>query len=142
MVVLAQSGTPIDVNLTNRLPETYPAWIPVDMRVIGTTCSTCAQIVDTLVGDVERAMRLLVPQATQPFAAPVHTTEERFGRVPKAYIVCLQDNTIPTPLQWRMLADIPCDEVMTLRTGHSPFLSAPDHLVAALDHLAVGACAT
>jgi pimeloyl-ACP methyl ester carboxylesterase len=86
--------------------------------------------------DVERAMRLLVPQATQPFAAPVHTTEEHFGRVPKAYIVCLQDNTVPTALQWRMLADLPCDEVMTLRTGHSPFMSAPDHLVAALDHLA------
>ncbi len=84
-------------------------------------------------------MRLLVPQATEPFAAPVHTTEERFGRVPKAYIVCLQDNTVPTPLQWRMLADLPCDEVMTLRTGHSPFMSAPEQLVAALDHLAAPA---
>jgi hypothetical protein len=84
---------------------------------------------------VERATRLLVPQATQPFAAPVHTTEERFGRVPKAYIVCLQDHTVPTALQWRMLADLPCDEVITLRTSHSPFMSAPDHIAATLDHL-------
>jgi pimeloyl-ACP methyl ester carboxylesterase len=86
--------------------------------------------------DAERATGMLVPQATQPFAAAVHTTEEGFGRVPKSYIVCLQDNTVPTALQWRMLADLPCDEVLTLRTGHSPFISAPDRLVAALDHLA------
>src|SRR5262249_53489002 len=56
---------------------------------------------------------------------PEHTTGDRFGRVPKAYVVCLQDSTIQTAPQWRMLAHLPCDEVMTLRTSHSPLMSHP-----------------
>src|SRR6266487_4463360 len=28
-----QTGTPLSVSFTNRLPETYPAWIPVDTRL-------------------------------------------------------------------------------------------------------------
>ena len=33
MVVVAQSGTPLEVSFTNHLPDTYPAWIPVDTRL-------------------------------------------------------------------------------------------------------------
>lgn len=33
MAVVAQSGTPLQVTYTNNLPETYPAWIPVDTRL-------------------------------------------------------------------------------------------------------------
>lgn len=33
MVVVAQSGTALDVQFTNNLPETYPDWIPVDTRL-------------------------------------------------------------------------------------------------------------
>ncbi len=33
MVLAAQSGVPIDVSFTNHLPETYPAWLPVDTRL-------------------------------------------------------------------------------------------------------------
>jgi spore coat protein A len=33
MVVVAQSGTPVQASFTDRLPETYPAWIPVDTRL-------------------------------------------------------------------------------------------------------------
>ncbi len=33
MVLVAQSGTPLAVSFTNRLPERYPAWIPVDTRL-------------------------------------------------------------------------------------------------------------
>ncbi len=33
MVILAQSGTPLDVSYTHGLPDTYPAWIPVDTRL-------------------------------------------------------------------------------------------------------------
>jgi spore coat protein A len=33
MAVVGQSGTPLRVNFTHRLPETYPAWIPVDTRL-------------------------------------------------------------------------------------------------------------
>jgi spore coat protein A, manganese oxidase len=33
MAVVAQSGTPLTVRYTHRLPETYPAWLPVDRRL-------------------------------------------------------------------------------------------------------------
>ena len=33
MAVVAQSGTPLEVSFTHHLPETYPAWIPVDIRL-------------------------------------------------------------------------------------------------------------
>ena len=33
MAVVAQSGTPLQVSYTHQLPETYPAWIPVDTRL-------------------------------------------------------------------------------------------------------------
>jgi spore coat protein A len=33
MAVVAQTGSPVAVDYTNRLPQTYPAWIPVDTRL-------------------------------------------------------------------------------------------------------------
>jgi spore coat protein A len=33
MAVVARSGTPLTVNYTNALPETYPSWLPVDTRL-------------------------------------------------------------------------------------------------------------
>jgi spore coat protein A, manganese oxidase len=33
MAVVAQSGTPLTVDFRNDLPETYPAWLPVDTRL-------------------------------------------------------------------------------------------------------------
>jgi spore coat protein A len=33
MAVVAQSGTPLEVGFTHKLPETYPSWIPVDTRL-------------------------------------------------------------------------------------------------------------
>ena len=33
MAVVAQAGTPLEVSFTHELPETYPDWIPVDIRL-------------------------------------------------------------------------------------------------------------
>jgi spore coat protein A, manganese oxidase len=33
MAVVARSGTPVRASFTNKLPERYPAWIPVDRRL-------------------------------------------------------------------------------------------------------------
>ncbi len=33
MAILAQSGAPLQVSYTHRLPETYPDWLPVDTRL-------------------------------------------------------------------------------------------------------------
>ncbi len=33
MAVIAQSGAPLQIDYTNRLPQRYPSWIPVDTRL-------------------------------------------------------------------------------------------------------------
>lgn len=62
----------------------------------------------------------------------VHVTPERFGRVPRAYIRCSSDVAIPPLVQDGMLAASPCDPVLTLATGHSPFFAAPEQLATLL----------
>lgn len=34
MVVVARTGTPVRISFTNDLPATYPAWLPVDTRLV------------------------------------------------------------------------------------------------------------
>lgn len=78
--------------------------------------------------DAERAESLLQPQPWLPFATPVTVTEPAFGRVPRVYIECLRDRAITAAAQKRMYTDLPCREVLTMDTDHSPFLSAPERL--------------
>ena len=72
---------------------------------------------------------MLVPQPFEPFATPVHVTRQRFGRVPKFYVECLDDRVVPTSVQDRMIAEHDCQRVVAIDTDHSPFLSTPDELV-------------
>jgi pimeloyl-ACP methyl ester carboxylesterase len=77
----------------------------------------------------------------EPYAAlfgTVSLTAENFGRVPRAYIHCARDVALPLFLQQMMVAATPCDPVLTLNTGHSPFLSAPADLAEALAALLPG----
>ena len=78
--------------------------------------------------DVERAKSLLVPQAAAPFATPVSTTAENFGRIPRVYIECLQDKAISPSIQKKMYTNLPCEKVISMNTSHSPFFSAPEAL--------------
>jgi pimeloyl-ACP methyl ester carboxylesterase len=87
---------------------------------------------DCSVEDLARAKSLLVPQAAAPFATPVHTTTENFGRVPRIYIECHRDRAISPSAQKRMYTALPCQRVVPMDTSHSPFLSAPEELVAHL----------
>jgi len=79
--------------------------------------------------DTAWAKSMLVPQPAGPLMDPMQTTGENFGRVPKVYIECLADGAILLALQREMQSKIPCERVMSLDTGHSPFLSAPAELV-------------
>jgi pimeloyl-ACP methyl ester carboxylesterase len=79
--------------------------------------------------DVKRAKSLLVPQAAAPFATPVKTSNERYGRVRRVYISCLRDQAISPALQEKMYQALPCEKVITMDTSHSPFFSAPEGLV-------------
>lgn len=85
--------------------------------------------------DVARAKSLFVPQALAPFATPVITTEENFGRLPRVYIECLRDRVVSPSVQKKMYTALPCKKVISMDTSHSPFLSAPEDLVTHLTSL-------
>ncbi len=85
--------------------------------------------------DVARAKSLFVPQALAPFATPVITTEENFGRLPRVYIECLRDRVISPSVQKKMYTALPCKKVISMDTSHSPFFSAPEDLVTHLTSL-------
>jgi pimeloyl-ACP methyl ester carboxylesterase len=88
--------------------------------------------------DAERARERLIPQPLAPFVTPVGVSEQNFGRVRRAYVECLRDRAIGPATQKRMYEALPCEEVVSLETDHSPFLSAPEELAGILDRLAKG----
>ncbi|MCC5885389.1 MAG: alpha/beta fold hydrolase [Gammaproteobacteria bacterium] len=85
--------------------------------------------------DVQAAITRLVPQPVAPFAAPIHTTEEGFGSIPRAYILCRDDRAITAAMQQRMIQRLPCSPVIELATGHSPFYANPVALADALEQI-------
>ncbi len=82
--------------------------------------------------DFEWARSRLVPEPSSPRTTPVTVTDELFGRVPRVYVECLRDNAVPLSMQREMCAESPCEKVITMDTGHSPFISAPEELAAHL----------
>lgn len=74
----------------------------------------------------------LCVQATQPTSVPVVTTV-RSAAIPRRYIRCADDHTIPPEFQTTMTADWPAAHVATMACGHSPFFADPaglaDHLI-------------
>ncbi|MBB3020387.1 pimeloyl-ACP methyl ester carboxylesterase [Microvirga lupini] len=81
---------------------------------------------------VARAAALSGPEPMVSFTTPLQVTDERYGSVDRVYIECTQDRAIAPQLQSMMVADMPCREVVTMDTDHSPFYSAPDLLAAHL----------
>ena len=85
--------------------------------------------------DAEWAKSMLVPQPTGPLVSPMRITEANFGRVHRVYIECSLDNGVTPDMARAMYNALPCDEVITMNTGHSPFLSAPEELASHLHAL-------
>ena len=82
--------------------------------------------------DATRAIARLVPEALAPRRTPASLSDAAFGSVRRAYLETLHDRAIPIGLQRSMQADLPCDEVVSLPSGHSPFLSMPYRLAETL----------
>lgn len=89
----------------------------------------------------QAAIARLVPD--EPLTpAPIATSAQRWGQIPRGYIVAEQDRAILPALQRRMIADVDTafprrrTVVRSLATSHSPFLSAPDTLAGTLIELA------
>jgi hypothetical protein len=107
----------------------------------GITCSLRAEVIrPALFGqcadaDYEYALARMTPEPLKPLATKLRLTPQRFGRVPRAYIECLQDRTVTLAAQRRMQADLPCAPVLAIDSDHSAFLSRPDELALLLGGL-------
>jgi pimeloyl-ACP methyl ester carboxylesterase len=82
--------------------------------------------------DADAAIARLVPEPIAPGGQPLRLTAERFGKVAKAYIHCSRDNAISHGRQKDYAAKWPMRRVVTLDSGHSPFLSMPGRLAQVL----------
>lgn len=82
-----------------------------------------------------RALAQIGPQPVLPFLAPVELPDGG-PSVPCFYVVAGRDRAIPPALQRRMAAEGGATVLTELDGGHSPFLSRPDELAAALVRVA------
>jgi pimeloyl-ACP methyl ester carboxylesterase len=77
--------------------------------------------------DAEYCLAHLQDQPLRPFIDTISISNDRFGRLPKLYIECLQDKAITIKDQRRMHSRIKCT-VKAIDTDHSPFFSADRQL--------------
>ena len=82
--------------------------------------------------DAAAAQARLVPQALAPITTPISVTETNWGRIPRAYIECLQDRALTLDLQRHMQDAHPCGETISLDCGHFPHYAQPELLADAL----------
>ncbi|MFN6925122.1 MAG: alpha/beta fold hydrolase [Tabrizicola sp.] len=86
-------------------------------------------------GDVAAdAVARLCPQPVLPQQTPLWPRSSQL--MPRHYIICESDQTIPPEYQARMAAILPADCIHRLPSGHSPFLSMPGRLAALLAEIA------
>ena len=80
------------------------------------------------------ALSRLCPQPILPQETPVWPAASR--DLPRRYVRCLRDETIPPEFQATMTEGWPADTLATIDTGHAPFLSDPKGLARLLGRLA------
>ncbi|MCB0430544.1 MAG: alpha/beta fold hydrolase [Flavobacteriales bacterium] len=80
-------------------------------------------------GIAEMARVLLGAEPMESGLAPLHLSEEKFGRVPRYYIACDDDRAVTPFIQEKMYTETPCRKVYHMQASHSPFFSKPDELV-------------
>ncbi|WP_166396433.1 alpha/beta fold hydrolase [Rubrobacter marinus] len=86
--------------------------------------------------DVERARRMVGPQPLAPLATPVQLTQGNYGGVRRTYVKTLRDRAVSPAVQEKMLAEMPCEKVVSMETGHMSFFADPENLAKNLDSLA------
>ncbi len=94
--------------------------------IVETFCADCAAAEAAALVAQHRA------EPVPPLATPVELSAAAFGKVPKAYVVTTMDRTISPDLQKTMLAGAGITDTVELSSSHSPMLSMPDKLAAAL----------
>ena len=74
----------------------------------------------------------IVPEPLAPLATPVRLTA-RFAHVDKVYIHTARDQVVSPELQAAMVAATPVRMEQALDTGHTPFVTNPDGVAAAIE---------
>lgn len=88
-------------------------------------------------GTVDFATAHLRPQAIKPQATPI-ALGTSYASLPKSYIRCTEDRTIPPEYQATMASAFNSADVYELPTSHSPFFADPDGLAHLLNRIARG----
>ena len=91
---------------------------------------------DCSADDVALAHSLLCPEPVRPAMAKLRLSDDRYGRVPRAYIRLSEDRAVTPALQDRCLNETSVERVEELRASHSAYFSMPDQLVQAIQTLA------
>lgn len=99
-----------------------------------------ARLKETFFGDVPSADAARFAETLhcdEPVSVALESSPAMVGRTPRHYIRCLADRAIPVAAQDFMIASVDAalgskTRVQTLESSHSPFLSQPDKLAAAL----------
>lgn len=82
----------------------------------------------------EKALDQLNPEPLKAFTTPITLSNDRFGQVDKIYLKCLQDKALLPCDQDRMIAKTNIKKTIAIQADHSPFLSAPNAFLYAIDN--------
>jgi pimeloyl-ACP methyl ester carboxylesterase len=135
--MLLQDGqSTIDASV-NDSDSQLMANISLDEAAAASSVVAASAVRDLFYGDCtmeasDNAARLLVPEPVGPASTPVNVTAERWGSVPRSYIICTQDRAISPAQQRAMIASVGVDRVVEMVSSHSPFISQPERLAALL----------
>jgi pimeloyl-ACP methyl ester carboxylesterase len=110
-----------------------PAWWQVASDQSRLTAGTPAEIFyNTCAPEIAAAaVKELRTQSLPAFNQPL--TKVAWKEIPSAYIICEADNAIPLFAQEAMSGR--ANEVVRMKTDHSPFLSAPEELAGVIEGL-------
>jgi pimeloyl-ACP methyl ester carboxylesterase len=89
--------------------------------------------------DFEWAMQHRRPQPAVPMSNPFELdadNAEAFNALPRRYVTCLRDRSIPPGMQRYMFTRADCEPVLEIDSDHAPYLSHVAETVSALDELA------
>lgn len=75
--------------------------------------------------DIIFAKRSLVSQSMACLGTPVQVSAERYGMIPKYYILCTKARDLDKS---SLINNVPCEKVFKLESSHSPFFSMPEQL--------------
>lgn len=82
---------------------------------------------------VAQVLPRLLAEPHAPRSQALHLTPGRYGSLPRTYVECTLDRTIPIESQRTMQVHSPGARVVTLEADHSPYLSRTVELADALE---------